>query len=410
MKYQIFKAACLICLLLICAAKADNSLLKTLAPSALVVVGKDAPTVERNAAKRLAQVLTQLGGPAENMVDADSINQDLARAATHDLFVIGTLKSNRVLERLPSHWVLQGQGTPPEHDDQPMWAVDPDKGFYAAGFGTFARGDVGYVAFDRNPYWHYMTNVLLKHKSEKDDDPEAAMPLTEHYRHMARITGNTSQGVAHAVDALIKDQLITGIVAPASRWPSAMDLWQIDAAHLALPAQTPAWVPTQPIADGSVSLRFAGWHMADSMTYAGFLEQSGQTAQKIWRAKYLTEKNWDYPMHVVIDPAFPMTHSPLFDTTLARRASGNEWFIAELANPDLAAKAVTQLVESIKTRRSAPHKKFKPVQVGNITFQRSEFGVHIGQVGRYLIMESFDMDHDALAIKALTQTLTEQGK
>jgi hypothetical protein len=276
----------------------------------------------------------------------------------------------------------------------------PVTGYYAAGYGTFpkAGAPVGYVEWDRNPYWHYATNLQLEPASAGTSNPASA---TLPYRQIVRITGNTSAGVSLAVDAVLNRNLLTGVATEKNTLPGQMSLFSIDTAHAAWPEIAPAWIPKTDLHQGDFGLIFAGWHLADSMTYAGFQEASGQPALHIWRAKYLTEKLWDFPMTIVIDPAFPLSRSPLFEASITRRSSGNEFFIVELPSADAATSARDALIATLNKNKitQAP---WEQSPLPGITWSVSRFGTHIAANGPWLVMASFDKDHSTLALGALS--------
>jgi hypothetical protein len=375
----------IIFLVFVCALAftARAAVVPLLAPDALVVVGDTAPAVERAAAERLAAALRAAGGPADNLRLAEAVNADLELAARHHLLVVGTEASNRVLARLPGHWALDRDRYYAAHPA--VHPYEPTTGYYLAGYGVFTRGDVGYVECDRNPYWHYATNLV-------GTNPKGG-PLP--YRQLIRLCGNTAAGAAVAVDAFLQRQILTGPSVTAL--PGALSLWTLDTAHLALPRDVPAWLHAADVAGGDRALRFAGWHLADSMLYAGLHQICGRPARKIWRAKYLTEQGWNYPFTVTIDPAHPMTRSPLFEATLARRASDNEWLVAQFASPTEAAQARDAIERALSAKKES-HAPWSDAPAGGIAWRRSKFGVHLAVIGDCLAIESFHDTHDALAL------------
>lgn len=382
-------------------------LFSAIAPDTLVVVGDNAPAPELQAAQKLAARLRSAGGPADNLVPAMVLNADLEKAAMHHLMVVGTESSNRVLERLGSHWVLNRDVY--YAGRAPYEPYMPTTGYYAAGYGTFANGAeaVGYVEWDRNPYWHYATNLLLNENALKKADKSAVGPVPQlPYRQIVRITGNNPAGVVLAADAVLQRHLLTGVVTANDTLPGAMSLFSIDTAHAAWPEAAPSWLPTADLRDSGKSLLFAGWLLADSMTYAGFEEASGQAARHIWRAKYLTEKLWDYPHTVAIDPAFPMSRSPLFEASIDRRATGNEFFVAELPSADAAAAARDGLIATLN-KNKVTQGPWQQADVAGMTWSVSRFGVHIAAHGPWIVMESFDPDHAPLALDALSPALAK---
>jgi hypothetical protein len=387
----------------ILALPAPADLLSSMASDTLVVVGDNAPDAEIQAAQSLAAKLVADGGPKDNVVQASVINADLEKAASHHLMVVGTEASNRVLERLESHWVLNRDWY--YANRAPYESFMPTTGYYAAGYGTFPKdgGPVGYVEWDRNPYWHYATNLEMEavsHASGTTPAPSNALP----YRQIVRITGNTSAGVVLAVHAVLDRNLLTGVVTEKNVLPGAMSLFSIDTAHAAWPETAPSWIPRSDLHQREMGLMFAGWHLADSMTYAGFEEASGQPAVHIWRAKYLTEKLWDYPMTVAIDPAFPMSRSPLFEASISRRSSANEFFVAELPSAEAASSARDALIATLNKNKitQAP---WSQTEISGVPWSVSRFDTHIAAAGPWLVMESFDKEHGTLALTALSTAL-----
>lgn len=382
-------------------ASARGDALAQAAPQALVVVGQSATPAERQAAEKLAAHLRRLGGPADNLVTDVAINRDLERAASHHLLVVGREDTNRVLQRVLSHWVLNRDWY--YRDREPYEAYMPTTGYHAAGYGTFHQGDVGYIEWDRNPYYHYASNLPTDQRNSE------SRPIELPYRQIVRLTGNSPQGVSLAVDAAIQQSVLTGVIPAGGRLPGPMTLWSIDTDHYAPPEAAPGWIPRDELRRGERVVRFAGWHIADSMTYAGFEEVTGIAANRIWRAKYQTERNWDYPPHAVIDPAHPMTRSPLFEATMARRASGNELLVVELADAQKARQAASAAEKSLSDKKPS-HTPWQDRTIGGLHWRRSRYDVHITTHGPYLIMESFGSEHDDLILEQLARNLAGSGQ
>ena len=361
-----------------------SGLFSMLAPHALVVVGRAAPAVEQKAAAQLAKALREAGGPAHNLFHAHHVNADLELAATHHLLVVGTGADNRILARVPSHWAMNRNRFYRTHKPYAPWM--PAHGYYVAGYGVFPSNEaVGYVECDRNPYWAYATNLLMMRRH--GPKPKLA------YRQIVRLTGNSPAGVVLAVRAFLNEHLLNGVATANNTMPGAMSLWTLDTAHLALPGEAPGWIPEGTLHAGRRSLIFAGWQLADSMMYAGLREVSGQTAQKIWRAKYLTERGWNYSHHVVINPEFPMSRSPLFDASLARRAGGNEFFVAQFASTAQARLAQQAAEKSLNNRGRYSQAPWQTMVVDGVQWQQSRFDFNTTVFGKYLVMESFGKNH-----------------
>src|SRR5690606_27256429 len=185
-------------------ASARGDALAQAAPQALVVGGQSATPAERQAAEKLAAHLRRLGGPADNLVTDVAINRDLERAASHHLPVVGREDTNRVLQRVPSHWVLNRDWY--YRDRAPFESYMPTTGYHAAGYGTFHQGDVGYIEWDRNPYYHYASNLPTDPRNS--ESPPIELP----YRQIVRLTGNTPQGVSLAVSAAVERSVLTGVI------------------------------------------------------------------------------------------------------------------------------------------------------------------------------------------------------
>ena len=237
--------------------------LKRLAPDALVVVGAQAAPELRKAAEELAAALRAAGGPEGNLVDADRVNADLELAATHHLLAVGTVADNRVLERLQSHWYLDRDRA--YAAQPPIEPYMPASGWVAAGYGEWPKGTagVGYCEWDRNPYWHYASSLDLKAPGEWSGAKRTT------YRQLVRLSGSDSAGAVAAVRAFLAQRLLTGVIPPGGQLPGTMTPWSIDTAHFAPPATAPAWVPRGSLTGAGHRLDFAGWHLADSFTFAG---------------------------------------------------------------------------------------------------------------------------------------------
>ena len=380
-------------------AERVSGFLSMLAPQALVVVGLTAPEVEQKAAEQLAKALREAGGPEHNLRHAGHVNRDLELAATHHLLVVGTGADNRILARVPSHWAMNRDHFYRTHKPFAPWM--PTHGYYVAGYGVFPSNEaVGYVECDRNPYWAYATNLLMMRRH--GPKPKLA------YRQIVRLTGNSPAGVVLAVHAFLNEHLLNGVATANDALPGAMTLWTMDTAHLALPGMAPGWIPRETMRAGRRSLIFAGWQLADSMMYAGLREVSGQAAQKIWRAKYLTERGWNYSHHVVINPEFPMSRSPLFDASLARRAGGNEFFVAQFASTTQARLAQQAAEQSLNDRGRYSQAPWHAVVVDGVQWQRSRFDFNTTVFGKYLVMESFGKNHVSLALAAISKAMVKR--
>ena len=394
------------------AADGREAFWRRLAPEALVVVGAKADPAERAAAERLAATLRRAGGPADNLADDETVNADLERAAGKHLLVVGRPANNRVLERFASHWTLDrdayyASAPAPPHNYMPT------SGYYAAGYVELPTDGpaCGYVEWDRNPYWHYATNFL---ESVNRSEDALALP----YRQLVRITGNSAGGVSAAVEAFLDRGLLTGVVMNPADWPKAAGtMWTLSPTEgLAWTGELPPTWRAAAAAGGTrdkVSLAWAGWQAADAALYAGVASQAGARPLAMARAKFLTEAGWNVPPYLVKDPAHPMTRSPLFEASLARRASGNEFLLMRFADADAARAAAGKLEAALsRPARRSPHHHdpWESVKIGGLEWRRSRLGVHIGVSGDIVVMESFDADHKGLALERFAEAMANENK
>jgi len=391
-------------------AEGRGAFWKRLAPDALVVVGAKADPAEREAAGRLADHLRQAGGPVDNLIDDETANTNLERSAGKHLLVVGRPANNRVLARFDSHWTL---------DRDRYYATSPTpphkymatSGYYAAGYLELpANGPAcGYIEWDRNPYWHYATNFL---ESVNRSEDALALP----YRQVVRLTGNSAAGVAAVVDAFLNKGLLTGVIIDPANWPKGDGtMWTLSRTEGL--AWTGEWPPAWRAAASAggarekVSLSWAGWQAVDAALYSGVTSQTGTRPLAMARAKFLTEQGWNVPPYLVKDPGHPMTRSPLFEASLARRASGNEFLLMRFADAAAARTAAGKLETALsRPARRGPHNHdpWDSVKIGGLDWRRSRLGVHIGVVGDVVVMESFDADHTGLALERFAEAMKNE--
>jgi hypothetical protein len=372
---------------------------KTLAPDSVVVIGKNAPAEELAAAKKLAAAFQKFGADKENLVTDEKIADDLELAASKHLFLIGTPATNEVMSRLRSHWALDRDdyyktAPKPPHDFMPV------TGYYAAGYVELPSGgaDCGYAEWDRNHYWHYVLNLFLGSNNDKLKEAAPKIP----YRQIIRLTGNTPRGVASAVDAFLNDGLLTGVVTAPANFGAAT-MFAVSAPEAALgDALAPRGkiVAPEKTADGAEKfVIFTGFHQGDAMVYSGVEQICGVRPRHLARAKYLTEEGWSTSPYLVKDPSHPMTRSPLFEATLARRASGNELLIIQFANAAEAKTAAEKFEATLTARRDHSHAPWTDVKIGANNWRLSRFGLHLGVVGDKVVMESFAAPYDAAVLR-----------
>lgn len=284
----------------------------TLAPNTLVVVGKGAPAMERQAAEMVAASLRAAGGPADNLVEDETLFRQLHRSAFNHLILVGTYSSNELLRQQWGHFALdraaflKEPALPTDAPRPPFYTGMPTQGFYVFGYNTFTNPATGYLECGRNDL------SLVPAALDTPQQPG--------YRLRCNLTGVNSAGVMRAAQAFLHSGLLNGVLPAAKETlPAQGDAFVLAGSRYS--AVLPFWVP---------AARLLGWTQPDASEYAGFLQASGQSALCLWRAKYLTDRG-------VVD----------FDSAPSRRATANELFIAQLATPAMAQQALTKLAAAL---------------------------------------------------------------
>lgn len=292
--------------------------LAALAPDTLVVVGRDAPAAERQAAARIADALRACGGPADNLIDDVNGMHNLDKLIEHHLILVGTYDDNDVLHQQWGHWAqdrVRSAAEPSAPDTTPSgpWYLGaPTTGFGVMGYGTFKSAGVGYIETDRNAF--YLIPQVL-HLA--DSTP---------YRIKINITGSDSAGVVRAARAFLSTGCVGGVMPPAGEaLPIVGDALTLSRSQLSL--AFPEWLPHE---------HLVGWIMADSTLYAGFLEASSKPASAIWIAKY--------------NGSGTITG---FDDVPHRMSTTNELFVARTDSAAEAGGALAGLLKTLDGTKTA---------------------------------------------------------
>ncbi|MCX7011055.1 MAG: C-type lectin domain-containing protein, partial [Candidatus Sumerlaeota bacterium] len=139
---------------------------------------------------------------------------------------------------------------------------------------------------------------------------------------MVHLTGTGPAGVVKAVDAFLGQGVLNGVIPGAAK--PLLDEWSLEGlGPRQLATDLPAWAPIAGLPEG---VQYLGQQMPGSHLYAGFTEASGQRPARCWRLKYAVPGGF-----------------VLYDSYPTNRASGNELFIAELADAEAAGAASNAL-------------------------------------------------------------------
>ncbi len=316
-------AVCCLALLLAVSAAARADVLDEIAPAAVVCVGKEAADEERQAADLTFQALKQRSDSVRLLTDEEVLAAPLAESGKWQLIVVGRPTTNSVLLTYPSYSALDRELHYAPLGNMPAAPFTETRGFYVGGFGyNFAGRNVGFVEFDRSPFYSAMVFGL---PDERKRSEKSAPPLC----FLIRVTGSSPNGVLLGAKRFVETGMLYGLALGPPRWPRPRDPWNLDDENVN--PDPPAWIPR-----GTYSLResgkarrrvfYLGWLMADKTMYAGFLEITGCKPVQMWRAKYATEVG-------MLD----------FNRSPHHRASGNELLIVKLSSSDDAAKALKNL-------------------------------------------------------------------
>jgi len=315
--------ACSLFLTLAVCGPSQGDVLDELAPAAVVCIGNGAPVEEQQAARLIFAALRQRSDSALFLSDEQIIATPSAQSGKWHLIAVGRPTTNSVLLTYPSYWSLDRELHYAPLGHMPATPFTETRGFYVGGFGYFFAGrNVGFVEFDRSPFYAAM---LLSQTNRDNTSLGEPPPL----RFLIRVTGSTPDGVLLGAKRFAESRMLYGLAIGPPRWPRSHDIWTLDDENIRL--APPAWIPkgrvsAQSTAGKNMSASFLGWLMADRTMYAGFLEITGCRPAQMWRAKYETEAG-------LID----------FNRSPHHRASGNELLVVKLTSPDDLTRALSKL-------------------------------------------------------------------
>ncbi len=360
-------------------ARADIFL--ALAKDAVVCYGEKAPTEERQAAIMLAEKFRAAGGPKDNLVTAETLKKDSARAALSHIIAVGTWSSNIISRECWGKIAVDPlQKAKVEHLAKP-----PDY-FSVGGFGRFTGADVGYIEPDNNLYTLYLRSMgtLPKHRSEDKQHPEEFFVF--------KITGNGTAGVVRAAKAFAETNLLVGVLpSPSQKLDADWDAQPKDGvSRVGAPQITtspPAFAPKGLLSAGNHSAGYLGWYQSNTVLYHAFAETTKQRAKRIWRIKYRTEEGFRKPASFL--SANP--HGP---------NRGNELFVAEM-NDETSAKICIKAFQTIAEKQHPEQAKFTEVEIAGWKGIRATAGDAFLARGKFFVMSSLPRTHSPLVFEKL---------
>ena len=333
-----------------------------LAANALSAAPKSAPP---SPAERSVKICVAADAPAEVRRAAEAV---LASAKTHPLLHIlagehtpETLTDSSALLAAPpearafDHLVLIGLTSDPliEAAWQREARVNADGGIYVAGFGHL-RGDIGYIESDRNPFLHSRGIARAPFETE-----------------VVTLTGSTPAGVALAVNAFLKQNLINGVVAGAGWTRAEPNLLPRD------PLPPDFTVPESLSAKAGDWTRI-GFTQAGEDEYRGVLADTGIEPREIWRAKYFRPGVWD--------GAGAASAFVNYSAGLHRRATGNTVWAARFASEAEAQTAAPKIAAAAKLKKEGAI--WKGAQPPFSTEKESPGTLSLWQRGEWALMRT----------------------
>lgn len=336
--------------------------LLAIAATAFSAAPKSAPL---SPAERSLKICLAADAPVEVHRAAEAV---LTSAKTHPLLHIlagehvpETLTESRALLAAPSearafdHLVLIGLSSDPliEAAWQREARVSADGGMYIAGFGHL-RGDIGYIESDRNPFLHSRAIARAPFETE-----------------VVTLTGSTPAGVALAVHAFLKQNLVNGVVAGAGWTRPKPNLLQRDP----LPAD---FVAPKNLPEKSGEWTRLGVTQAGEDEYRGILADTGIEPREIWRAKYFRPGVWD--------GAGAASAFANYSAGLHRRATGNTMWVARFASEAEAQSAVPKIATAAKLKKEGA--VWKGVQPPFSTEKESPGPLRLWQSGEWIFMST----------------------
>ena len=328
---------------LVCAAAmpghAAQPWLSAVGDRTVVCCNPSAEPAVRQAAEKVLAELRQFRADAV-LLDPDKLAIDYSTLGTNHVICVGQWADNQVLRmtwgywatsKARREWAAKGDALAKELLD--LWDKDIPaqewRGaheFFAFGYGQFDGPDVGYVQTVRNP-----CPILLRSLPGQKQYDAARTRVNDRYPYnqmyfMIHLTGTGPAGVARAVDAFLNQGLLNGVLPGATK--PLLDEWNLEGlGPKQLATDLPVWAPTTGLPEG---VHYLGQQMAGSHLYGGFGEASGQRPLRCWRLKYAVP-GWFV----------------LYDSYPTNRASGNELFIAEMADAKAAGAAANTLRDTM---------------------------------------------------------------
>ncbi|MDP2897425.1 MAG: hypothetical protein Q8Q12_12870 [bacterium] len=377
-----------------------------IAPSAVVCIGSNAPTEEQQAAKLIFEAVRERSDTAQLLSDEQVLATPVSHSGGWHVIAVGSPTTNAVLLTYPSYWSLDRELHYAPLGNMPAAPFTETRGFYVGGFGYFFAGrNVGFVEFDRSPFYSEMLFLLPK---EQRASLQTAPPL----RFLVRVTGSTSEGVLLGAKRFVETRMVYGLAIGPPRWVRPKDIWNLDDENIK--PDPPDWIPTgtyptSQARDAGKSVSFLGWLMADRTMYAGFLELTGCKPAQMWRAKYRTEAR-------LLD----------FESSPHHRASGNELLTVKLLSSEDARQALKGLgattpitvgprtwyrtrnpsVETATERPRTEQSSAGPSQ------EKGRACTHVlpVEIGgeAYLILANFDPEHAEMVMREVVRSLPQE--
>lgn len=377
-----------------------------IAPSAVVCIGSNAPTEEQQAAKLIFEALRERNDSAQFLSDEQVLATPVSFSGGWHVIAVGSPTTNAVLLAYPSYWSLDRELHYAPLGNMPAAPFTETRGFYVGGFGYFFAGrNVGFVEFDRSPFY---SEMLFSLPDEKKMSRDTAPPL----RFLVRVTGSTPEGVLLGAKRFVETRMVYGLAIGPPRWARPKDIWNLDDGNIK--PDPPDWIPTgtyptSQARDAGKSISFLGWLMADRTMYAGFLELTGCKPVQMWRAKYRTETG-------LLD----------FESSPHHRASGNELLTVKLLSSEDARQALKGLgattpitvgrrtwyrtkASSVETVREKPRTEPSSMDVSR---EKGRACTHVLPVEiwgeAYLILANFDPEHAEMVMREVMRCLPQQ--
>ena len=203
-------------------------------------------------------------------------------------------------------------------------------GLYVFGFGNLL-GDIGYIESGRNPFLH-----------------SEVIPKTPYETEIVTVSGSSLAGVALAVNALLNQGIINGVVAGnfhrGEKTLLDRDPLKPGVGAVAAVGGTGA--------AGSLPMQIGDWKcigitQAGEDEYRGVLADTGVEPAVIWREKFYQPGVWDLGGE---------DHSlKAFSDGLHRRSYGDTLWAAQFESPSAASAAALEIAKSAHLNKTRDH-------------------------------------------------------